>query len=407
MARLSTCGFELNSGNIEGGIFSATGALVSSPTHSPSLSMKSTTNGEVATAQLPAAGATVFGRLYLYIETAFSTEGLLVAARNASDPHNSFHATLDASNVLRLYYETGAGVFTQITGTFTLSLNQWYRIEFKFDTSPADGSEVLNLYVNGDLVIGSSSLTFTTVAKTIQYISMAIDNGGDGTITGTIYFDDLAFNDNTGTKQTGLPGEGFLAYLRPNGPGDADTGSPTRGGTDSGSIQGQLDEVTPNDATDYVVLPVNPSDFWVDCDDLPAANSALGGALKLADTITLVEVHARFTGAAAQTGNWFPQIMSQSAGTKISATAVSFGTTSWFTNTTNGTAACQLVQYVDPQTSGAWTPALINSMQISARTTDGNPDTWVSAIWAIVEYVPAPVHPGLLALQNIKRAALY
>jgi hypothetical protein len=48
-----------------------------------------------------------------------------------------------------------------------------------------------------------------------------------------------------------------------------------------------------------------------------------------------------------------------------------------------------LTQYLDPQNSGLrWVQATINSMQVRVATSDGNPDTHVSTVWALVEYEP-------------------
>jgi hypothetical protein len=43
---------------------------------------------------------------------------------------------------------------------------------------------------------------------------------------------------------------------------------------------------------------------------------------------------------------------------------------------------------VDLQTGGPWSKAALNSMQIGAATTDGNPDVWVTSVWTLIEFEP-------------------
>lgn len=382
MARIVTCGWELNVAalpiepTVETNPLSVPSSSVRARSGTYAARCSSFVSGQLKRQVFTFATKTIlFYRVYVWIDTLPSIEvGFIGTGPSGTYTH---YLSVDSSGTLRTYYKNNGGTYVQVSGTTALATGQWYRIEFTHDITTQTNSSCTS-YVDGAVSATGSGLS--VFAASVGQFIVGGNLIGEANAAGDWYFDDLAVNDNSGANQTSLPGAGSVVYLRPNGPGDADTGGPTRGGTDSGSIEGQLDEITPNDATDYVILPVNPSDVWVDVENLPAGVS----------TVTLVEVHGRVTGANSTASNWFPQIESQSAGTKVAGTTTVLATTSWFTNDDTATAGnSKLTSYTDPQAGGAWTSALVNAMQISAKTTDGNPDTWVSTLWAIVEYVPA------------------
>lgn len=379
MARLLTCGFELNNGDKEPAITGAfSGTISSSVKRSGSYSMEVTLAGVAVSSQFQflatATSGPHFPRAYFRFATfpaAENTIGYLTGSALA------VRVTIDASGVLHLYDEDGSIG----TSGSALSLDTWYRLEIHFDGTGVGALDTVKLYVDGSEVIGS---TTRNVAATVSQFVVGGNLNSETDSTGHWYIDDVAVNDSTGTAQTGLPGAGSVVYARPNGEGEADVGSPTRGGTDSGTNFGQIDEQDPNDATDYIVLPANPSEIWVDVESSATIGIASG------DAVTLVEVHGRISAQTASTSNWFPRIESQSGGTKVAGTTTTRASAAWETNDdTAGARQAKLVSYTDPQAGGSWTSGLIDTMQIAARTTDGNPDTWVSSLWAIIEYVPA------------------
>lgn len=371
MARLLTCGFELNSLTTGMEAF----GLISDSVVTPTISSATKRTGTYALktllttldAQLvrwDAPGSEtepIFARAYLYIATLPNAASSIIAT-NA-------YVNLNADGTLDVLAQTG-GILASAVGT--LGTNTWNMLEISAQTSTL----AVVVRLNGVQVFSGTSNVGST------YTGLQI--GGNlfsGATAGEWYFDDVALNDSSGTVQNSYPGAGSVCYLRPNADGDAATGAPTRGGADSGANWSQLSEITPNDATAYMVLPVNPSDVWVNVD-----NGSVGGILAGA-TITLVEVHGRVSAASATASNWLPQIKKAVAGTISAATAVAWASAAWFTNDDTAAAqACKLVRYVDPD-SAAWTPTTVDSMQISGKTTDGNPDTWLSTLWAIVEFV--------------------
>jgi hypothetical protein len=275
--------------------------------------------------------------------------------------------------------------------TVNLSLGQWYRFELESDLSPALGSRIAGIYIDGVQIIRRTNLSSTDASQ--------FETGrGDVTAGGDWYIDDVAINDNTGSApHNTFPGEGYVIDLYPDADGDADTGAPTRGGTDTGTIWGQLAD---NGDGSYVVLPANPSDACVSMQNLPSS-------VRPYDIVRFVEVHARISGASGSAANWFPGIQSQAAGTRVYAGAVSLALATPSTDDdTNGANFCKLRQLTDPQAGGAWTQALVNSMQCIARTTDGNPDTWVYRLWATIELSRAPVGKVVQKIAATQRAAM-
>lgn len=389
MARLVSCGFELNSLALEAAIGTSVNWTVSSTTkRTGSYSARCAVTDAILQFTLNNAAsntAAFFGRAYLDFEVLPTSEGLLLRLGQAyvrvASGGTSLTLTDASANVLLGPYTVNFATGTQ------------YRIEVEVSTVAAGGSQTGGLYLDGVQLGRSTALTFGG-ATTPTLFEVRNPPGA------TTYCDDVGANNDSGAApHNTLPGAGSIIYLRPNADGDADTGTPTRGGADSGAIWSQMDEVTPNDATDYVVLPVNPSDAIVAIDD---ATSLIGAS----DTIRFVEVHGRVAGATATACNWFPQIMSQAAGARVSATAVGLATASWFTNDdTSNLQQAPLRQLTDPQAGGAWTLALLNSTQIAARTTDGTPDTWVSALWALVEFVPA-ISPLPQTMRNINQSVM-
>jgi hypothetical protein len=160
----------------------------------------------------------------------------------------------------------------------------------------------------------------------------------------------------------------------------------SRGGADSGTDYGQVDEVTPNDATDYYILDADN-----DILDVGVENSSVAG-IGASDAITLVQVGTRDTNGGGTTSNRNARLKSQASGTVLSGPNNSLNSSTWWTNartSTNGVAPYPITSYVDPQAGGAWTPALLDAMQVGIRASDATPDIWVSTLWALVEYVPA------------------
>lgn len=380
MARIFTCGWE-NGGNSEAAGVDAPGTNASfgvstAVVRSGTYALKRTGANAGSHAALYRSAVTnerTFHRFYLYIGTAPSGTEIIYRFQSGGNFRGGIAVKSDRSITLLNQSSVEIG-----TASAALNLATWYRIEIDIT---ADATPLMTATVRVDGTDFTSGTTWTPTTAGLNTVSFA----GSGTLTGVYYIDDHAINDTSGTVENSWPGAGSVVYLRATGDGDANTGGPTRGGTDSGALWSQVDEVLINAATDYVVLPANPSDFWIN-----VQNGSVFG-IGASDTIKLVEVHGQVAGASSSASNWFPQIKKAASGTIASASAVAMAVSTFFVNDdTVGSMQCRLVRHSDPDGT-SWTPSTIDSMQISARTTDGNPDTWVSALWAIVEYIPAEV----------------
>ena len=155
---------------------------------------------------------------------------------------------------------------------------------------------------------------------------------------------------------------------------------------------------TPDDGTSVAWLDTNN-----DILDVKVDSSATAG-INSYDTITLVQVGVRSALAVAGSSALNLRIKSQVNGTTLAgpsfAPALAWSTNGLGSNIPTG---YKLSTTTDPQTGGAWTPALLDTMQIGAKATDAVPNVGVSSLWALVEYVPGTSPSGAAKwLVNLK-----
>lgn len=386
MARLWSSGFELNTtgANVEFASASGTPVIGTSVVHSGDYAMETSSlvSGTSRHLDYIFIGIATAGPLYFRFYFRYDT---LPTA-----PNTVFRLLGGGTTVASVRLSNTGALILAVTssntvvGTSSTILTQgaWHMVEVLFDATPAGGSEVIELKIDGSVEVTSST---QTLAANLDRIRFGGNIGNLAQTTGVWYIDDIAVNDSTGSAQTGYPGEGSIVHLRPNANGDNAMGS--RGGADSGSDWGQIDEVTPNDATDYYILDVDNDIIDVGVDS--SSDAGIGSS----DTISLVQVGIRLAGASAAqyTGN--VRLKSASGGTTTNVNVINASETSFFTNgTLTGGKNYLITSYTDPTTGVPWTPTGTNSldnMQIGALAVDATPDIYVSTLWALVEYVPA------------------
>jgi hypothetical protein len=292
------------------------------------------------------------------------------------------YVTVDNAGILRLYDEDG-----EITAGIgaTLTTGGWYRLELRWDSTGSGATDIVKLYVDGAEVLGATNrnLTFSTQSLIVGgNLKLEANAAGDWAI------DDVGINDDLGTNnngETGLPGAGSIVHLYPNAEGDADTDvSMTQPGCTATTRWDCLEEVPFDDGTSYIGFNLNgTSVVYVAAQDF---------ALPAGKQVQFVAVGIRFTAAGTGGGgaSHYTLIKSQAGGVLGSAlTAFGLATANvWFTHLDDvGLQQYKLTQYMDPQnTAMRWSDSTLDSMQIGAATTDGNPDVNVSALWALVEY---------------------
>ena len=306
-------------------------------------------------------------RAYVYFDAAPSSNSQFMVMSN-SDDEGAIGIGTDMT--LRLYGDDMTTV--QATAASALSTGTWYRIEWFFEAGGSsivrvDGTEVLNDATNdgdaaGDLLLGPIGINF-------------------GGTTQTIYFDDVAINSDLGAAQTSWPGAGNIIHLQADSAGD-------NNGCSAGTYA-DVDEVIPDGDTSFCVLD---ADTGGDILDVNAESSSSGGVDSY-DTVTLVQVGVRERQVSAAAATWELRLKSASGGTTSTGTATSHNDTTYKTNGDLNPATpgnYTLTSYTDPTTGIAWTPTGTNSldnMQYGINCTDCNPDTRVTTLWALVEYV--------------------
>ncbi|GGZ51791.1 hypothetical protein [Streptomyces rubiginosohelvolus] len=387
MARLWTCGFELQSTSAEFGVNS--GVIV---TGSPGISTAVHRARGAASLRINPSSATAFvehqittgvvmrttHRLYLRVDS------LPAAATNiyGIGAANYFPALLrlqpDGTLVLRDGFTE-----TTLTGTSAaLQLGRWYRVELDYND------------VAGTLTSGVAA--FKGYLDGVQFADTMCSNiGGFSRIrigaqlaaTTDLYIDDVAINDTSGSVQNGLPGAGNVVHLRPTAAGDANDWATAVGGTAGAANNwGRVAEVPPDDATSYNQTSATGTTA---VDDFNVTDSGAAG-IGSYDSVTLVQVGGRIASNAATAASIVYRLKGQSGGIVQESTSVTVANTSWSVHAGASPRPYRLTAYTNPQDGATWTPAALNGIQIGYRG-DVSQTTVrrVSTLWALVEVVPA------------------
>lgn len=326
-----------------------------------------------------------FIRLYCFpsvLPDGNGTTFLLVA-----DASNSIAVTrliLKANGTLVLVYSDSAGGQTQIGSASAALVGSFVNmIELSIDDTGGVGSVVIAARLNGT-VFASGTVSVEATGNT------GIPNGstvlgfnlfGDNPTTGTLFFDDYAINDGSGSNQNSYPGAGALTLITPNAAGDANAWATQVGGT-AGSTNNftRVDEITPDDVTSY-----NGSTVLGQQDLFKCTDPAIG-----TDTVNCVQVMARYRNNTIDLTTAFViQCEKTTGGTLASGTAIDPDSTTWFTCAPAGS----LVLYNDPDGS-AWIESTLATMQIGYKISTAHTNAIdVTNIWAYVDHTPANVTP--------------
>lgn len=382
MARLWSSGFELNSltTNVEITNIQSTPVLQTSTVRSGTYAAQITSLGSGTVKAISYQFVSAVGTGPYYFRTYFRY-ATLPTANNAII---RLSTTTTGSTVasVRLTSTGGLALFngsTQIGSTSSnLTANTWYRVEVHFDRSPAGGSQILELFIDGLSIASSSSLT---LSGNILDFAVGGNLQAEAQTTGNWYFDDLAINDSTGATQNSFPGAGNIVYLRPSGAGDSTQW--TIGGSSPAATNWQsVSEVTPDDAITFVDQNTSgKSDFYT------VTSSPLGPS----DTVNVVQIGFRFNNNTADATTSFQlQVEKTSGGTVSKSSNIIANAVVWGTNSSAAAILLnyQFSLYNDPDSS-PWTQSTINSMQIGAIiAASGTHNIQITGLWALVEYVP-------------------
>jgi hypothetical protein len=380
MARLFSCGAELNSltanvevGSTAGAGMSITSTTVRSGTYAYRCSGLSSGVSSLIQFNISAAIDVSYTRAYFLVATLPSATNRILRLDDASN-NNRVALTIDNSGVLKI-------VGSSTTTIATLSTNRWYCLEIKVDRTGGAGATIVKCRVDGGTEVGSTTDTLSSGVGRLR-IGGNLSATPESQTAGDWFFDDLAFNDSTGTFQKSYPGSGKIIHLKPNNTGDATQW--TKGGSAVAATNWQgVNEVTPDDS-----VTLNKDKTLNNTDMFSVADSGIGSR----DTVNLVAVGARFNNDISDTTAAFKlQIEKTGSGAKTQSAAIVPNSTTWRSNNSSGNPIPHaLITYQDPD-SANWTQSTLDSMQIGYITTLAHTNNCqVSTIWTLVEYIPAP-----------------
>lgn len=274
MARLWTCGAELQTATagIEfTAIVTTAPAIETTTKRSGNAAFRISNTGAIEGFRQQFSTGTqdaMYARVYLYLVAYPSTDRIIFGF----GLNGSYKACIRvrSTGALQLYNaEDNAQVGSDSSA---LSLNTWYRVEIKEDTTTLASTAVEALIDGTSFASGTIDIT---AAHTNFRIAMT---AADSTLDYIV--DDIALNDATGSFQNSWPGEEEVIVLRPNGNGAFSDW----GGSDGNSTDNYLlvDEVPPS-STDYVE---DNTSGQIDDYNLEATPAAMESS----DTINVVHV---------------------------------------------------------------------------------------------------------------------
>ncbi len=311
-----------------------------------------------------------FHRVYLYIATAPSATTSILSYGDGS--FFGAHLRLGPERTIAVTQND----FTILGNTSVLSLNTWYRLELSYDDANANNTTVFKL--DG-----------TTV-----YSGNNGDIGGGGVIrvgvidstTADLYFDNVGSNSTAaGGTQTSYLGEGKIVALVPNGAGYSNC---------SIGSYANINEIPPENGATSGGSNICELDTTTDVGMFNMTDSATAGVDSY-DTISLLYGMIRTREQSGGTSNYYIRLSANGTATSSSTSYDAGDATTVRTNTSGTTAFTNVfVSYTNPATSAAWVTSGIDSMQAGAGSTDGAPDTWVTTLAIMLEYVDGSAPAG-------------
>lgn len=373
MTRLHASGFEIGSVTAGVEVASAGGTACSAYTTTKrsgaySLRALASTSFGWVEFSLPADGTGTNGqrrsRVYVQLVTAPSANTPII--EHSEGATSGWQVMLLTNGALRAIYKQDGT--TAAGGDFgPLTVGQWYRVELysNWDTNAGE------IRVDGSTWVTASG----TLGMGCNAIRVGIGTQGTNVTSGEVLFDDLAVNNASGSQQASWPGAGSIVHLPVDSAGDS---APSTG------TFADIDEAVPPNTTDEITLSSTATTGYFNC--VSSASAGIGAS----DAVTCVGIGGYVRGATATACNWIGRIKSQASGTAVSGSTRAIATTTHTAfSTTTAEKQHSLWQHVDPQAGGAWTPALLDTVQIGFGSSDVTPNPACSYLWACVEYVPS------------------
>lgn len=306
-------------------------------------------------------------RVYVYLTTAPSAENRIIEFQDSGGTARAY-ITLDNNRLLALYDEDG-----QVgSDSSAIKLSAWYRIEMKFDSSGGASADTIEGKINGVTFATSATRDLT---NGVTKFLVGGNLNAEVQTTGDWYFDDIAINENLGSTENGYPGPGSITHLRPNAAGD---------NTAWTNAYTEVDEVTPNDASDVI------SSTTADQIEEVNLDSTATGGITSGDTIVLVSVGVRFNDTTTTQSNFNLSIRDNTGAPVVESYANGVASTTWMTHRTAQPRTYLATYYDRPLITTVWSTSALDTSQIGVRLTrDGGTNSiQVSTLWLMVEYDP-------------------
>lgn len=295
---------------------------------------------------------------------------------------------LTSARKLQLFASSGG---SQIgSDSAAMATGQWHFIELKGD----DYTGTCEAKLNGTSIASGSGGNYNLDRITLGFSS---------NLTGDVayYVDDFVLNTNAGSVNNSWVGAANAHIVRLGVDGDGTYQEGARGGADSGSNWGQVDELPWNDATDYYNLDANNDRF--DC-TLEAADGT--GKVPTGSSINSCQVWCRVRGATGSSSCSFKHRIISNTNVQTESSAIVYNEAGtpppWCTSgdptitpTSSHPGRLGFISETDPNTSAAWTISGLNSAQIGISAPDASPDIYVSTLWLLVNYTSSVTHYSL------------
>lgn len=373
MARTWQCGFELASASsgVEITTLSGTGSVQNSISRTGSYAFRAnpTTSTGWFRQHVFASNQAIAGywRIYMRITTIPSATTYIAKFLDTASNNQCAGLRLTTGGALQLMDASG----TQVgSASSALSTGTFYWIDLKNDASGAGAIEAR---------LGGT--TFASGANSSQGQWGRLQLGVITTnATADLIFDDVALNDSTGSSQTSWVPDGKIIYLSPNAAGDNNAWNDTTNTAGTTNNYTLVDELPPNDATDYVQIgTLNAEDMY------NMSNSGIGSG----DTVNVVMVGGRFGNNLTDAATAFRfQVKKTSGGTIAQSASIIPNASTWASNAPAEPRNPPLIMYADPDGS-AWTQTTLDSMQAGYKlTATGTNRIRVSSLWVMADYTP-------------------
>lgn len=299
-------------------------------------------------------------RFYFNFATAPASSNEQIAViLDATVTTASLEIRLNSDGTLSAY----SGTTLLATGATVLSSGTWYRIEIKRLLGTTNAAWELKINgtseISGTFSPGRSTGNDVRLGKNTDRNSQTID----------FFYDDVVLSDSA------YPGAGQCSMVVPNAAGNYQTA--TRGGADSGNNWDQVNELPPNDDTDYLI-----TDNTIDNAETEALQSAATAGVS--DTILGVKAFAVIKRDGGSNGAVRLRVRSGSTDSDTSADVAA--------DATYRQVARLLA--TDPNTSAAWTTGGIDGAEVGIVERSSANKTRMTVCGLMVDWAEPPAGPS-------------